>query len=62
MTTDELKRAMVEVKKICNKYACCKCPFHKPGGGVVYCAMNPYDENLGYPACWDVDDWKGDAE
>ena len=50
-TISDLKRALVEVKRICNGYKFCNgCPFK---GNL--CRLNdPYD--------WNIDDWKEDSE
>ena len=62
MTVQELKQSLVEVKEICVKSKrCCNCPLHKTEA-VVYCPLNPYDETLGYPDAWDINDWKEGAK
>lgn len=63
MTNDEIKRVLVEVKKLCEHTKCVACPLHKAekGSNIPYC---PLYENMDgitvYPANWEIDDWKED--
>lgn len=51
MTIDELKRALVEVKRICTQEHCHSCPFQ----------TNAYKCKLRLlPIEWDIDDWMED--
>ena len=54
-TIDDLKRAMVEVKKICQQRTQCDgCPFDRPCAST--CPMNYL------PCDWMIDDWKEHTE
>lgn len=62
MTIEELKRALVEVKKICTDSNCCDCPFgYDAGVGCVVCRLSNDEEEMWLPLAWDVDDWKGEV-
>lgn len=63
MTIDELKRALVEVRDICEDInKCIDCPFHKINEytHLPYCPLCApgTDFDLHYPYEWDTDDWK----
>lgn len=62
MTIEELKRALVEVKKICTDSDCHDCPFgYDTGLGCVVCRISDDEQEMFLPLAWDVDDWKGDS-
>lgn len=63
MTIDELKRALVEVRDMCRKTKCIKCPLRKTEE-VPYCPLHEdeYGIIFEYPAAWDIDDWKEEAQ
>ena len=70
MTIEELKRALVEVRQICEKTEdCIHCPFHTDEflgyGGRLFgsCPLAvEVDYQPGNPENWDIDDWKEDSE
>ena len=53
MTIDELKRALVEVKRICTQEHCYSCPFK--------ISTNKCGLRL-LPIEWDIDDWMEDGK
>lgn len=60
MTIEELKRALVEVKEICQTHKCSKCPLYKTNG--IYCPLIEGEDGvLDCPGEWDIDDWKEDS-
>lgn len=64
-TIPDLKRALVEVKRICMDSACCNCPFANKDTtktGVVMCRLSDDEYEMSTPLCWEVDDWKEDAQ
>ena len=64
MTIDELKRALVEVRKICTDSDCCNCPFSSKdttNTGVVMCRLSDDECEMFTPLCWRIDDWKEDS-
>lgn len=62
MTIEELKRALVEVKKICSDTLCMDCPFGKRNehNGFRYCPLETAKRscNSCLPFEWDIEDWK----
>jgi hypothetical protein len=50
MSIEDIKRAMVEVKNICDHHECYECPFRKDNSGK--CRLNLY------PLHWETDDWE----
>ena len=61
MEISELKRALVEVKRICTVSECCNCPFSSKDttiAGVVMCRLSDDEYEMFTPLCWEVDDWK----
>ena len=50
MSIEDIKRAMVEVKKICDKHRCYECPFSNPDYDI--CRLNRP------PLNWAIDDWE----
>ena len=57
MTIDELKRALMEVREICDAHPYCsqKCPFYMQLSDCCPMKFKNYPEN------WDIDDWKEDS-
>ena len=62
MTIDELKRALVEVKKICREHeSCSNCEFSlclNSKFGVYSCKLAPSFDDACIPDEWEIDDWK----
>lgn len=61
MTIDELKRALVEVRKICrNNLSCWNCGFRK---GYDSCPLARIDNagNPFMPEDWEFDGWEEDS-
>lgn len=55
MTTDELKKAVLEISEYCESNPECEeCPFWD---GVLGCRLQ-----ASWPQSWWLDDWKEDAE
>lgn len=62
MTIEELKRALVEVKRICTERDnCFGCPFGKDMPDRHICKLSPKLYSDMIPSRWDVDDWKDDS-
>lgn len=66
MTVGELKRALVEVKKICSDVLCMDCPFGKRNEytGFRYCPLETAKRSREsrFPFEWEIDDWKEDSK
>ena len=65
MSIEDLKRALVEVKKICTDSNCCDCPFARQYDSpacCVVCRLSDDEYEMFTPLCWDVDDWKEDVK
>lgn len=66
MTIDELKRALVEVKRTCiNTDRCIDCPFgwqYDNPAGCVTCRLSSDTEEMFLPLAWDVDEWEDTPE
>lgn len=63
-TIPDLKRALVEVKKICDNNRCVNCPFHKTDeANIPYCPMHEDDDGISIhqPAFWVIGDYEEDA-
>ena len=64
LTIDDIKRVLVEVKKICTDSDCSNCPFSSKDTtitGVVMCRLSDDEHEMFTPLCWEVDDWKEDS-
>lgn len=63
MTIDELKRALVEVSKICLYSSCCDCPFRDDtDDGRVLCRLSDDENEMFVPLCWSVGDWEEESD
>lgn len=61
MTIDELKRALVEVKRLCTERSSCDgCPFERDMKKIHLCKIAPTVESA-IPEKWPIDDWKEDS-
>lgn len=65
MTIDELKRALVEVRKMCKDRQCVNCPLHKiePQSNIPYCPLYENEDGItvGVPVEWEIADWEEDS-
>ncbi len=57
MKIGEIRQALFEVKKFCERSACCMCPLHKHDGAVVYCPLNVGCEKENDPNKCEIEDW-----
>ena len=63
MKIAELKRALVEVHRICaERDYCYGCPFELDMPDRHICKLSPKLNNDMLPCAWDVDDWKEDEK
>lgn len=62
LTISELKRALVEVKRICKeRESCVDCPFSNPYSRTVSCKLcDLFLVSRVPPMDWDIDGWKED--
>lgn len=62
MEISELKRALVEVKRMCaERDYCYGCPFEIDLPDRHICKLSPKMNNTVLPEDWLVDDWKEDS-
>ena len=62
MSIEDLKRALVEVKRLCaEREYCYDCPFGKDYSDRHICCLSPqlYTPT---PENWPIDDWKEDSD
>lgn len=61
MTIDDLKRALVEVKRMCtDRDDCYGCPFELDMTHMHICKLSPQLYSA-IPEKWPIDDWKEDG-
>ena len=62
MTIEKLKRALVEVKRMCAERTFCDdCPFGEDYTDRHICKLSPKLYSSMLPCKWDVDDWKEES-